>query len=135
MRTPQRNFEWYEELPEQCPPADARTIHVAGETFYRFGELPVTSALFDSQRKIKPTQHFKLDECQARSVSVFPFKEIAEFVKNEKLPNLRNKEIIAVTLFFKDGLVKNTPSAFSHKTHHSWWRSTAFSVSQCAPVQ
>lgn len=116
-------IEWFEELPEQCPPKDANNPE--GMTVYRFShnEMP-HEADFISQRMIQPERLFNgVDECTARSLSVFDNLETCQ--NKMKLPRMRKRfsSIIEVRLENKDGLIKKT---FNDPNHYSWWRSNGF---------
>lgn len=117
--------EWFEELPEQCPPKDAKDCE---GNFYRIANgNPAQSADFFSQRRLAPDKVFKgngLDECIARAVSLFGNLEDAK--KRLKLPKFKRANIALVELCPKDGVMKKTFT----DSHYSWWRTTAFNVSQ-----
>ena len=118
-------MNWYEQLPELCPPVDA--VPCEG-TYYRIAKGNTASnGDFFSQRKLQPNKVFTglgVDECVARSISLF--SDINDAIRRLKLPKFRNAQIAAVTLEPKDGVMKKTFS----DSHYSWWRSTNFEVSQ-----
>jgi hypothetical protein len=118
-------MNWYEQLPELCPPVDA--VPCEG-TYYRIAKgNPASNGDFFSQRKLQPNKVFTglgVDECVARSISLF--SDINDAIRRLKLPKFRNGQIAAVTLEPKDGVMKKTFS----DSHYSWWRSTNFEVSQ-----
>jgi hypothetical protein len=118
-------MNWYEQLPELCPPVDA--VPCEG-TYYRIAKgNPASNGDFFSQRKLQPNKVFTglgVDECVARSISLF--SDINDAIRRLKLPKFRNAQIAAVTLEPKDGVMKKTFS----DSHYSWWRSTNFEVSQ-----
>ena len=118
-------MNWYEQLPELCPPVDA--VPCEG-TYYRIAKgNPASNGDFFSQRKLQPNKVFTglgVDECVARSISLF--SDINDAIRRLKLPKFRNAQIAAVTLEPKDGVIKKTFS----DSHYSWWRSTNFEVSQ-----
>lgn len=62
--------EWFEALPEQCPPTDAAQCN---GYYYRIANgNPATTEDFFSQRKLQPDKVFKglgIDECIARAIS------------------------------------------------------------------
>ena len=82
------NAEWFEALPEQCPPTDAKRCEGC---YYRIANgNPVTTEDFFSQRKMQPDKVFKglgIDECVTRAVSLFSEREEAE--KRLKLPKFK----------------------------------------------
>ena len=118
-------MNWYEQLPELCPPVDA--VPCEG-TYYRIAKgNPASNGDFFSQRKLQPNKVFTglgVDECVARSISLF--SDINDATRRLKLPKFRNAQIAGVTLEPKDGVMKKTFS----DSHYSWWRSTNFEVSQ-----
>lgn len=117
--------EWFESLPELCPPKDAKDCN--GD-FYRIANgNPTQSADFFSQRRLAPDKVFKgkgIDECIARAVSLFANLEDAK--KRLKLPKFKRANIAIVELHAKDGVIKKTFA----DSHHSWWRTKDFDVSQ-----
>ena len=63
--------EWFELLPEQCPPEDAQQCD---GYYYRIANgNPAQSVDFFSQRRLQPDKVFKglgVDECITRAVSL-----------------------------------------------------------------
>lgn len=121
--------EWFEELPEQCPPADAKRCD---GYYYRIANgNPATTEDFFSQRKLQPDRVFKglgINECITKAVSLFSQKEEAE--KRLKLPKFKKANIALVKLESKDGMIKKTFGT----AHYSWWRTKEFNVSQAKIV-
>lgn len=119
MQTGSPMNSWFEELPEQCPEADAKSPN--GEIFYRLIEGEIIGCNdFWSHRKIWPHKAFNTTPCRARSVSVFE-----ELPQCEKLLLLRvheNKRVAEVKLNAEAGMVKRT----NKSGHNSWWRSDTF---------
>ena len=115
--------EWFEILPDLCPPEDAMVCNGA---YYRIANgNPAKSEDFFSQRILQPDKIFQgegIDECVIRAISLFSRKEEAE--KRLKLPKFKNAKIALVTLESKDGMIKKT---FGN-AHYSWWRTTKFDV-------
>lgn len=121
--------EWFEVLPEQCPPKDAERCN--GIYFRIANGNPANSADFFSQRKLQPDKVFKglgIDECVAKAVSLFSNREEVE--KRLKLPKFRDASIARVELKSKDGMIKKTFGI----AHYSWWRTKDFDVSQAIIV-
>lgn len=116
---------WFEELPSQCPPADAMP---AQGRFFRIAKgLPTESEDYFSQRHLQPDKVFigeGIDECIVRSVSLFNDLEVAKM--RLRLPKFRNQIIVAVDLEPVDGVIKKTFGL----SHFSWWRSTDFNFSK-----
>ena len=121
--------EWFEALPEQCPPTDAAQCK---GYYYRIANgNPATTEDSFSQRKLQPDKVFKgfgIDECIARAISLFSTKEEAE--RRLKLPKFKNASIVIVKLEPKDGMIKKTFGI----AHYSWWRTKDFNVSQAKTV-
>lgn len=65
-----------------------------------------------------------IDECIIRSISVF--SDLEDAIKRLKLPKFRYANVTKVNLTPQDGVIKKTFSS----SHYSWWRSTAFNISQ-----
>lgn len=116
---------WFEELPDQCPPANAEALN--GD-FYRLVEgVEVVCKDFWSHRKIWPSKKFNVSECRARSVSIFNSYDTCE--KLTKLPLHRNKQVAKILLNSSCGVGKQTGR---EKTHFSWWRSDSFATSDAS---
>ena len=121
MKTNLASIQWFEELPESCPPSDALDCN---GVFYRIANAnPADISDFFSQRMLYPSRTFRdVDECTARSLSLFDTKEAAEL--RLKLPKFRNAHIAEVTLTATDCKIKKT---FGPQ-HYSWWRTTSFDI-------
>lgn len=117
------SIKWYEELPEQCPPAEA--FIPRGFVCYRLceGEAP-SDVDFLSHRHLTPHKKFSVPECQARAISVFQNSEDLSGVL--KLAAHRHKKIVRITLDSCDGAAMKT----SGSSHYSWWRSAGFVVAR-----
>ena len=112
--------DWAEDLPAGCPPADAE--RPKGKTYYRIIEAQSpTIQDFDSHRKKYPTKKFSVDECTARSASLFSDKQAA-FDKT-KIGNFQGKKIVELSLSADSGCLKKT---FKDPHHWSWWRAANF---------
>jgi hypothetical protein len=110
---------WFEELPEQCPEADAKAPD--GDIYYRLIESEeINCNDFWSHRKIWPHKAFNTSECRARSVSIF--EDSSQCAKLLLLPLHENKHVAEIKLTPEAGLLKRTGKA----GHNSWWRSDAF---------
>lgn len=124
--------EWFEELPEYCPPKDAFVPQ--GMTVFRFSSSEVPSNNdFISQRFLNPDRVFNgVSECIARSLSVYDDLEACNNIY--KLPRHRKrfKSILVVNLNDRDGLIMKT---FKDPNHYSWWRSNSFNFETANIVQ
>ena len=122
------NAEWFEALPEQCPPTDAKRCEGC---YYRIANgNPVTTEDFFSQRKMQPDKVFKglgIDECVTRAVSLFSEREEAE--KRLKLPKFKKGKYCFSHIGTKRWSVKEIGIA-----HYSWWRTKDFNVLQAKIV-
>ena len=119
--------EWYEELPDQCPPSDS--FSVEGFVCYRLCESPEpTEKDFLSHRKLFPNKVFNSPECRARAISVFKHSEDLDPLLKLKIH--KHKAKIKITLRGEDGLAMKTGKA----SHYSWWRSKGFSMPSVAEV-
>lgn len=121
-------MNWFEELPEQCPPSDSKECN---GIYYRIANgNPAESADFFSQRKMNPEKIFKgIEECIARAISVF--SDIKDAKAIMKLPKFKNATIAEIKLSPQDGLMKKT----FKNSHHSWWRATEFNVNLAKIVE
>jgi len=122
--------KWFEELPEQCPPKDAKECN---GIYYRIANgNPATSADFFSQKRLQPDKIFTgegIDDCIVKSISLFSDRK--EIEKRLKLPKFRKGVIAEVRLEPKDGMIKKT---FGY-AHYSWWRTNEFEVSQAKVLE
>lgn len=121
MRTNLSPLEWFEELPDDCPPDNS--IACFG-TYYRIAlSNPANSSDFFSQRKLQPHHIFEdINECILKSLSVFDTLQAAQL--RLKLPKFRKARIAKINLQPTDGQILKT---FGPQ-HYSWWRSTNFDV-------
>lgn len=114
-------MQWFEELPQQCPPMDALP---ANGRFYRIAKgVPTETDDYFSQRRLQPDKQFVgegIDECITRSVSLFSSLDDAR--KRLRLPKFRSQTVVVVDLVPEDGVVKKTFGP----AHYSWWRSLEF---------
>lgn len=119
-------MDWYENLPESCPPQDA--VEPSGGQYYRIlnSEIPENSD-FLSHRALQPNGKFTVSECQAMAISLFTDKESCHTVA--KFPKFRNRPLYIgkVVLNKSDGLIAHTPNKNS-TNHYSWWRSKDFDI-------
>ena len=112
-------MSYFEELPDQCPPADATSLN---GVFYRLvNKNNIVCDDFWSHRKIYPHKIFNVDECRVRSVSIFDNGD--DCMKLTKLSLHKEKKVAEVTLNNTSGVAKRTGN---EKSHYSWWRSTNF---------
>lgn len=115
-----REHSWHEDLPEDCPPADARLPE--GEAYYRaVRTYPPHEGDFVSQRALQPTRQFQVSECTARAVSLF--LEAAICFTLLKLPLYTGGRVVRLELPKDAGVVKVTRPT---KGHVSWWRRAGF---------
>lgn len=113
-------MNWYEELPDNCPPSDA--FEPEGQEFFRLcvGD-PAISSDFHSQKKENPSRTFAgVSDCILSSVSLWDDKN--KCLKQKKYPTQKNKVLGKIELQKEDGLIKNT----FKPNHYSWWRSGSF---------
>lgn len=121
-------FEWFESLPDACPPLDARIPQ--NEAYFRYAESnPPTENDFLSVRAMSPSRLVKCTECEARSVSVWDSPEQMQEALSGLAP-FRNRVPIEITLAPSSGVVKCT----FKKHHYSWWRAKSYDVLQNSRV-
>ena len=122
--------DWYEELPEDCPPRDAGAP-VSEPHFRVVRTIPPTDCDFVSQRALYPERPFSVPECQARAVSLFLVRKSASGVL--KLPRFKGGAIVPLTLPRTAGVTKKTGGKPGHV---SWWRRANFDpVPLAVPVK
>jgi hypothetical protein len=113
---------WFEELPEKCPPENA--FDPDGRVFYRLSATQQpTEEDFKSQRANCPTCKFKdVSECIARSISVWD--DFEKCLNLLKLPRHKGKAAMKIEMTSGDGLVLQT----FKPNHYSWWRTQTFEI-------
>lgn len=115
-------MEWFETLPDSCPPQDADAP--LEDSFYRIAQgNPAEDSDFFSQKKMNPEKIFTgngIDECITRAISLFANIEDAK--RKLKLPKFKGNSIAEIVLNSNDGVVKQT----FKPSHHSWWRTQSF---------
>lgn len=112
-----------EELPADCPPAEAEEIASAREVFRVVRALPPNDRDFDSQRSEKPDRDFPgVSECLARGISVFAKRSDCDRVL--KLSHMRNRKICRVRLDAGAGKIQQT----FQPSHHTWWPLASFDI-------
>ncbi len=112
--------EWFETLPDKCPPSDSFTV--SGQKYYRLTKDKIpTNDDFTSMRIEFPQREFiDRPECIVCAVSVFADKFDCDNLL--KLPRHRGKSVFELNLQTTDGVIKQT----FKPSHHSWWRSISF---------
>lgn len=111
------NFNWYEDLPPDCPPEEARIPNI--EQFFRLVDsIPPSIEDFYSNMMLYPNRDYN-DECKARAVSLL--KTVKDCIKKKKFPSLRDKLIVKITLDRTSGVILRT-----NRKHYSWWMSSDF---------
>lgn len=111
---------WFENLPENCPPNDS--IKPTDFLCFRLAaQNPPNEEDYLSQREKYPKKKFNVNECRARSLSVFSERSECEIIK--KLPPHHGKYIVAFRLFPGCGVIKKTGRS---KAHYSWWVLSGF---------
>ena len=109
-------------LPSDCPPASTESTF--GEV-YRFIDMNHSTPLpedFLSWRELNPDKPCPtgVQECQACGVSVF--RSINDVRRAQKIiPGLKKKKPALGNLTPELGLIQNTPSKKTGKSHHTWW--------------
>ena len=112
-----------DELPEGCPPSNAKEI--VNETIcYRVVlNEPPTDDDFRSQRTLEPNRDFGVSECRTRGLSIFMRAADATRIA-QRSRNLRGAKLAQLTLNQGAGYIKRTGS----RSHHTWWPYKAFDV-------
>lgn len=117
---------WAEDLPEGCPPTEAKLAD--GEIYYRLvNKFPPTEKDFHSPKKLNPKRVFKQGECRARALSVFKTVSECVLVKNA-CRVFRECLIVGIAMDSTLGLILHSPE--DGATHHDWWL-----FKECNPIQ
>jgi len=113
------NIDWVEDLPPDCPPADA--VAPQNDLFYRLVEnVPPLDRDFWSHRKLYPSKKYT-SECIGRACSLI--SDLEGCFQVAKLPTQQNKRIVQLSLPPESGRVKKTGK---NPWHYSWWRTRNF---------
>lgn len=120
--------EWAEALPQNCPPNTS--VPPNNDVFYRLAnDYPPADRDFHSPRKLFPYKRFNVDECQARSISLF--NQLNNCLILLKLPAHKHKKAIELVLPPRSGAIMQT----GLKPHYSWWRKKNFNpIAHCREV-
>lgn len=121
-------MDWTDELPEDCPPADASE---PGGLFYRLVVTdPPTAEDFMSQADLAPSRDWgpPAKDCAARGLSLQGSDEDVAILRN-RIPSLRTKYTAQGNLDRALGLLKHTPSRH-YKAHHTWWVPRDYAVEE-----
>lgn len=112
-----------DELPEGCPPENAKEI--VNETIcYRLvHNEPPTDDDFRSQRALEPNRDFGVSECRTRGLSVFMQASDATRAARRSR-NLRGAMLARLILNQGSGYIKQTGT----RSHHTWWPYQAFDI-------
>jgi hypothetical protein len=111
---------------ETCPPAEAVSDIY---TVYRLVEsVPIKIEDVWSYRALFPTKVFKVDECIARSCSVYT--ECEDLKNLQKIPKFRKRVIILINIKENDGVLLKT----FKDSHWSWWISKKFDLAAVKEV-
>ena len=105
-----------EELPDGCPPQDAKEIVDEIICYRLVHHEPPTEEDFRSQRALQPNKDFEVPECQARGLSVF-MKPSDARKKARRSRNLRGTKVAKLTLTHGAGYIQKT----GRNSHHTWW--------------
>jgi hypothetical protein len=111
-----------EQLPDQCPPAEAREVAAEMIVFRLISTAQVTQADFMSQRAMRPEANFRAEECIARGLSVWVTHAAA--ANAQKLPRLRQTIVCRVRLCPGAGKLMQT----FKPDHRTWWPFAAYLI-------
>jgi hypothetical protein len=112
-------FEWFEQLPDQCPPSDAECPD--GKVFFRMirPDGP-TSDCFLPTIWNRPIRDPRFTPCIQKSVSLFI--TLQDLMRARKIGEHQLKDVVRLHLPKGSGLIAKTGSA----GHYSWWRDAKF---------
>ena len=120
---PRENSPFRDDLPEGCPPGEAREI-ISKITCYRLVHNdPPTYDDFRSQRTLEPNRNFGVSECRTRGLSIFIQAEDAVRVTQHSR-NLRGAKLAQLNLSQGAGYIEQTGS----RSHHTWWPFKEFDI-------
>ena len=120
MNPPDKQQEWIESLPANCPPSDANKPDGKTAYFRICDSFPAKDLDFMSHRHRSPNHIFKVGKCREKSVSLYTSLEICRsYLNTAAYPN---KVVVSIVLAPECGLIKQT----SQPTHYSWWRKHGF---------
>ena len=121
-------MNWSENLPNGCPPSDAKTADPE-QIFYRMTRHdPPQKEDFYSQAKAKTQRMMRsnADECTKRGISLF---DDLESLKNILHLPRAGKHIVGLTIGVNDGVVLQ---GMGH--HWTWWKTDHFSLNSCRMI-
>ena len=105
-----------EPLPDDCPPDEAKEVDAPRVVYRLVRNNPPTDDDFQSQRAERPDRVFRdVTECQARGLSVFASRTIAEQLSTRG--SLQGTAICQVILVPGAGRIQPT----GRRSHHTWW--------------
>lgn len=110
-----------EDLPDKCPPAEAKSPEDGLIVYRLVAEAPPTHRDFDSVRRLQPNRVLD-DECDARGVSVFT--DPAEASSKRLLRPFRSHKVCPVRLCNQAGPILHNGS----RSHHTWWPFANFDI-------
>lgn len=105
-----------EQLPEDCPPQEARQVIEITEMFRLVRNQAPMEADFRSQRAERPDATFcNVTECQVRGLSLFAEKvEATRLLRSRRFSG---RKICRVRLNPGAGYIEKTGKG----SHHTWW--------------
>ena len=109
-------MNYREPLPENCPPDEAEEIAAPRLVYRLVRSNPPTDDDFQSQQAEKPDRVFQdVTECQARGLSVFANRNVAEQLATRG--SLQGTAVCQVTLTPGAGCIQPT----GRRSHRTWW--------------
>lgn len=116
-------MKYREQLPPNCPPADAKEITTPFVIYRLVKNNPPTEKDFKSYRELNPKGRRRGEECIARGLSVWAEREDAE-AKLDELPSFTDSFVCTVQLEAGAGRILKTGSL----SHHTWWPLADFDI-------
>ena len=124
----EQSVRFREDLPDGCPPPDAKPLNAARSLFRLVSQYPPTELDFDSVWKEQPERRMRLDPCQGRGLSLFD--TAAEAQKRTSYTTLRGKIVCAVNITPDAG-----PLLMTARHHYTWWPLQDYDIiAGCAEV-
>ena len=114
-----------EDLPQNCPPANAAEISGPLVMYRLTQEKEPTNEDFFSFRKLKPEAKYQeLNECLASGLSVFSDPKLA---RKRAVRRMKGYRVCRVKLDIGSGMIMKT---YGHG-HHTWWPYHSFDILGC----
>ena len=117
-----------EELPDGCPPPEAKPLTATRLLFRLVSRYPPTEQDFDSVWKEQPERRIRLDPCQGRGLSLFDTAAAAQ--RRTSYLTLRDKIVCAINVTPDAG-----PLLMTGRHHYTWWPLDGYDILAHAQIR